>query len=113
MRKKSFQFSSRKVDCYFDASFAQLEKLVDRNQAVVVTDQNIFSIHRKKFSGWKTIVLRPGEKYKNQDSVNELINELIRLEADRKSVLIGVGGGVVTDITGYAASIYMRGISFG
>jgi len=38
---------------------------------------------------------------------------LIGLHADRKSVLIGVGGGVVTDITGYVASVYMRGISFG
>ena len=35
------------------------------------------------------------------------------MEADRKTILIGVGGGVVTDITGYVASIYMRGIPFG
>jgi 3-dehydroquinate synthase len=38
---------------------------------------------------------------------------LIEMEADRKTVLVGVGGGVITDITGYVASIYMRGLRFG
>ena len=35
------------------------------------------------------------------------------MKADRKTFIIGVGGGVVTDITGYAASVYMRGLKFG
>jgi hypothetical protein len=34
------------------------------------------------------------------------------MEADRKTTLVGVGGGVITDLTGYAASVYMRGIPF-
>ena len=42
-----------------------------------------------------------------------IIEQLIGFEADRSTTLIGVGGGVVTDLTGYVASIYMRGIRFG
>src|SRR6185369_11874808 len=61
----------------------------------------------------KTIVLKPGEVYKNQQTVDNIIQQLIDLGADRKSFLVGVGGGVVTDITGYVAGVFMRGIQFG
>ncbi len=67
----------------------------------------------QRFKGWNTIVLKPGEEYKVQATVDAVIEELIDMEADRKTTLVGVGGGVVTDITGYVASVYMRGISFG
>jgi len=113
MQKKTYRFSSKKVDYYFDADFSFLEKLVDKYKSVIITDENIFAGQQKKFRGWKTIVIPPGEKNKIQSTVDEVINQLIRAEADRKSFLIGVGGGVVTDITGYVASIYMRGIRFG
>ena len=42
-----------------------------------------------------------------------IINKLIELQADRKTTLVGIGGGVITDMTGYVASVYMRGIAFG
>jgi len=113
MEKKSYRFSSRKVDYYFDADFSLLEKLVDKDRAVIITDENILAGQQKKFRGWKTIVIKPGEKYKVQATVDEVINQLIGIETDRKSFIIGVGGGVVTDITGYVASVYMRGVRFG
>jgi 3-dehydroquinate synthase len=59
------------------------------------------------------IVLKSGEEQKNQDTVNAIIDNLVAMEADRKTVLVGIGGGVVTDVTGYVASIYMRGLRFG
>jgi 3-dehydroquinate synthase len=59
------------------------------------------------------ITLKPGEQYKIQQTVDTIITQLIGFEADRQSVLVGVGGGVITDLTGYVASIYMRGIRFG
>jgi 3-dehydroquinate synthase len=48
-----------------------------------------------------------------QETIDAVIEQLISMEADRKTTLVGVGGGVITDITGYAASVYMRGIPFG
>jgi 3-dehydroquinate synthase len=113
MKKKSFTFSTTTVNYYFDADFSYLEKLAPKETAVIITDENVFAKHKKKFKGWNTIVLKPGEEYKIQQTVDVVIDQLLALGADRKTTLIGVGGGVITDITGYVAGIYMRGIRFG
>ena len=113
MKKQQYKFSGRAATYYFDADFSYLEKLTDKDRAVLITDENIFRAHQKRFRNWKTIVLPPGESCKVQATVDSLVEQLIELGADRKTFLIGVGGGVVTDITGYVAAIYMRGLSFG
>jgi len=113
MQKKTISFFTRQTAFYFDASFSHLEKLVSREKAVIVTEENLFNAHKSKLKGWNTIVLKPGEQFKVQQTVDVVIDQLIALGADRQSVLIGFGGGVVTDITGYVAGIYMRGIEFG
>lgn len=113
MQKRSYKFSNATVDYYFDSNISQLKKLVDPKHAIIITDEHVHTAHTKKFAGWNTIVLRGGEEYKVQATVNVLIESLIEMEADRKTTLIGVGGGVITDIVGYLASVYMRGIPFG
>jgi 3-dehydroquinate synthase len=113
MLSKKYQFSGKIVDAYFDADFSILENLVNKEATILVTDENIFQKQQEKFSGWKTIVLKAGEPFKNQNTVDEIINQLIQFNTDRKSFIVGVGGGVVTDIAGFAASVYMRGIKFG
>ncbi len=113
MKKIQQVLSSGKVDIYLDASFNLLTKLVDKKNAVIVTDENIFSKHRAKFKNWNVITLKPGEQYKIQLTADAIIEQLIEFQADRSTTLIGVGGGVITDLTGYVASIYMRGIRFG
>jgi 3-dehydroquinate synthase len=113
MTKTENIFSSKKVDYYFDADFLYLEKLVTKENAVLITDKNVFQLHPLKFNGWKTIVIEAGEQYKQQATVDFIIERLIAFEADRKTFIVGVGGGVITDITGYAASVYMRGVPFG
>jgi 3-dehydroquinate synthase len=113
MQKKTFQFSNSKVDYYFAAGISHLKEIADQSTSILVTDENIFGHHRKRFRGWNTIVLKAGEEYKVQDTADLVIEQLIEMEADRKSTLIGIGGGVITDITGYVASVYMRGIRFG
>ena len=113
MNKYSFSFSSSTVNYYFDAQLEQLQKLVPAEQTIILTDDNIFARHKKKFKGWKTIVIKAGEAHKNQSTVDHIIEQLIETGADRKTTLIGIGGGVITDITGYVAGIFLRGISFG
>lgn len=98
---------------YFDAEFGYLEKIVSKQQTILITDKNIFESYSQLFDGWQTIVLPAGELHKQQATVDYIINELIQKNADRNTFIVGVGGGVVTDITGYAASIYMRGLKFG
>jgi 3-dehydroquinate synthase len=113
MKKRSFAFSSTTVDYFFDADFSYVEKLAPKETTIIITDDHVFAKHKKKFKGWNTIVLKPGEEYKIQPTVDVIIDQLLAMGADRKTTLIGVGGGVVTDITGYVAGIYMRGIRFG
>lgn len=98
---------------YFDASFDYLSEIVQKEQTILITDQHVFDNHSNIFDGWKTIVIPAGESHKQQSTVDYIIGELIILQADRNTFIVGVGGGVVTDITGYAASIYMRGLKFG
>lgn len=113
MRKRSYTFSTSTVDYFFNADFSYLEKIVSKENAVIITDDHLFDKHKKKFKGWNTIVLKPGEAFKVQQTVDVIIDQLIAFGADRKTTLIGVGGGVVTDMTGYVAGIYMRGIKCG
>ena len=112
MIEKKYQFSGKSIKGYFDADFSIIENLVDKENTVLITDENIFAKQSEKFRGWKTIVIQAGEQFKNQKAVDEIIKRLIEMNADRQSFIVGVGGGVVTDMAGYAASIYMRGIKF-
>ena len=113
MKKITYKFSDKSTDFYFNAEFSYLGTLIDQAKAVVITDDNIYQANKKKFSGWNTIVLNPGEEYKVQETVDAIIQQLVGFGADRKTFLLGVGGGVITDLTGYVAGIYMRGLPFG
>ena len=110
---RSIRFSGRKVDLHFDTAFRELGSVADRKSSVIITDENVFAAHGRKFRGWNVICLKPGEEFKVQQTADAIIDTLIGMEADRKTTLIGVGGGVVTDLTGYVASVYMRGIGLG
>jgi 3-dehydroquinate synthase len=59
-----------------------------------------------------TVILPDGEQYKTLDTIETIIDTLISKRHDRKTTLIALGGGVVGDITGFAAAIYQRGVNF-
>ncbi len=113
MHKSEFKFSQKTVSCYFDAAFSFLAELVKDKEIVIITDENIYQLHTDKLAAYPVIKFTAGEEHKNQDTVDLIIQELIKLGANKNTFLIGVGGGVVTDLTGYVASVYMRGIKFG
>lgn len=58
------------------------------------------------------VILPDGEEYKNLDTLNQIYTHLLQNKADRKTTLIALGGGVVGDMTGYAAASYQRGVNF-
>jgi len=113
MIKKTFRFSNSSVGYYFEGKISHIKQIVGSAKTIFITDENVFAAHEKQLNNRDVIVLKAGEKYKNQPTVDSIIEQLIEMEADRNTVLIGVGGGVVTDLTGYVASVYMRGIAFG
>ena len=111
--KKKFQFTDASVDYYFDAGINLLNSITDPANTIIITDENVFDLHQKKFKNFNCIVLKAGEEYKVQATIDTIVDQLLEMEADRKTTLVGVGGGVITDIAGYVASVYMRGIRFG
>lgn len=113
MEKKLFKFSNASTEIHFAAGISHLKKITDPKATVLITDENIFNAHTKRFKNWNTIVLKPGEEFKVQSTVDTIIEQLITMGADRQFTLVGVGGGVITDLTGYVAAVYMRGIRFG
>src|SRR5258706_10826434 len=113
MKHLNYKFSNSSTDFYLAYGISHLKDITDRQATVLITDENVYNAHGKRFKGWNTIVLKSGEEYKVQATVDAIIEQLIVMEADRKTTLVGVGGGGITDITGYVASIYMRGLRFG
>ena len=112
MQKKSFTFSSSTVQYYFDAEISYLDKLVNKATTILLADENFALKNKKKLAGWKTIIVPSGEQHKIQHTVDKIIELLISLGADRSTTLVGIGGGMVTDITGYVASVFLRGVKF-
>ncbi len=87
----------------------------------VITDSNVGPLYAEtvvkaceSIGGGKTglVTLPAGEENKNLDHISGIYRYLIEEKYDRKSCLIALGGGVVGDMTGYAAATYLRGISF-
>jgi 3-dehydroquinate synthase len=58
------------------------------------------------------IILRDGEEFKTWESLNEVFDALLANKCDRKTTLVALGGGVIGDMTGFAAATYMRGVPF-
>ena len=113
MRNSSYTFSQKKVSCLFDASFADILTFCKKEKVIIITDDLVYQQHQEKMNGFKVIRISPGEKNKNQQSADRVIDTLLQLETDKQTFIVGVGGGVVTDITGYAASIFKRGVRLG
>ncbi|WP_455202587.1 3-dehydroquinate synthase [Kaarinaea lacus] len=87
-------------------------------QILVVTNETIAPLYLDKVLSTlndahvETVVLPDGEQYKNLDTVNQIYNVLLEKRYDRRCTLIALGGGVIGDMTGFAAATYQRGVNF-
>ena len=87
-----------------------LSQNFDPANCFVITDQNLYEIYGDFINKFNHFVVKPGEISKSFETVQQIIERLVDLNLSRKSVLIGFGGGVVCDLTGFVASIYKRGV---
>jgi 3-dehydroquinate synthase len=94
-------------------SMANLKQHVPADGAVIITDTRVWDLYRHAFPPWPLIRIGTGEAAKSLETVHFIYGELLALEADRASYVVGVGGGMVCDVAGFAASTYMRGLPFG
>jgi 3-dehydroquinate synthase len=102
------------------ANPALLAQHIRGTQAVIVTNETVGPLYASQVAatvaslGKKvtTVTLPDGESFKHWETLNLIFDGLLRQGADRKTTLIALGGGVVGDITGFAAASYMRGVPF-
>ena len=94
-------------------SFRNFKKYLPTEQVVVVTDTNVNRLYGEYFADYPIIEIGLGEKSKTLATISDIIGRMLELKIDRKGFVLAVGGGIVTDVAGFAASIYQRGIAFG
>ena len=110
MRKAEYLFSQKIVTCIFDEVFDEVTINCKKDHAVIITDNTVYNYHKEKMDGFRLIIISAGEENKRQSTIDRIIRELLEMEVDKQTLIIGIGGGVVTDIAGYAASIFKRGV---
>ncbi|MEZ5691874.1 MAG: 3-dehydroquinate synthase [Rickettsiales bacterium] len=97
-----------------------ISPLLKNNQVIIVSDENVAKLYLHRLSNsleeekinFRSLVVPAGESTKSLSSFNKLIEDLLAQNPDRKTTLIALGGGVVGDITGFAASVLLRGVNF-
>lgn len=106
------------VDNSYDITIGKLPKIDFDTKVAVVTNPTVSAFHLdyllSNISAKEIhiVTLRDGEEHKNRESVDAILDSLFEHRFNRKSMLIAFGGGVIGDMTGFAASIYQRGIDF-
>lgn len=124
MNKVFVNLESKSYPIYITTDYTEFVKClnskVSGKKIVVITDDNVekyqWEAFSKVFEGTdyqvSKYVLKAGENNKNLDSVRGIYEFLVSENLDRKATLVALGGGVVGDITGFAAATFLRGINF-
>jgi 3-dehydroquinate synthase len=87
--------------------------LLPEKGVVIITDDNVNQLYGNRFPEVPVFSLLPGEKSKKLEVIENLAEQLLDAGIDRAGFVLAVGGGVVCDIAGFLASIFMRGIRCG
>ncbi len=102
----------------YDIIINKLPEIKLDKKVAIITNPKVSGLHinyltnRLKAKELHIITLPDGEEYKNWQSIEYALNRLFDAKFDRNSALIAFGGGVIGDMTGFAASIFLRGIEF-
>jgi len=89
-----------------------VNRYINANNVIFITDTHVGDLYGELFPSNNIITIGTGESVKNLDTVRDIYHRLVDLNADRSTFVVGIGGGVVCDICGFAASTYMRGLRF-
>ncbi len=95
-----------------------IRSFVAGNQVMIVTNETVSKLYLAKVHSQltefqcNTLVLPDGEAYKTLETMNKIIDALLAQHHHRDTTLIALGGGVVGDMTGFAAACYQRGVNF-
>ena len=105
-------------DTAYDITIDQFQTLTIDKKVVVVTNPTISKLHleyllsKLDIKDLSVVTIPDGEQYKNMETIEDILEHCFEHKLNRSSLLIAFGGGVIGDMTGFAASIYQRGIEF-
>ena len=94
-------------------SIRNVHKYLPPAEVVIITDRNVYQHYHQVMPFDRIIQIGTGETTKTLDTIRYILEELLEMEADRSVFILGIGGGIVCDVAGFAASIYLRGVRFG
>ena len=103
-----------------DQAGERIGSVIERRPAVIVTDRTVAALHLAALAAslneagvsHETVIIEPGETTKEFAGLESLLNAVLDTSPERDTVLVALGGGVIGDITGFAASIVLRGIDY-
>ena len=113
MEKISIHTGSQVSQIIIGEKWTDIKKYLPEKKIVIITDNNVYRIYGNNFPDYPVISIDPGEASKRLEIIGNLTEKLLNIGIDRADFILGIGGGVVCDITGFLASIYMRGVRFG
>jgi 3-dehydroquinate synthase len=106
-----YPFSQSAETKVFFSDSTDFEELnLQKNTTYFFVDSHVYKMYFKWFDGKNIIEIPSGESSKSWDFTAKILQQLLELGADQHALFVGVGGGVVTDFTGFIASIYKRGV---
>ena len=109
MTNKSYHIGNFDVACQFGVNISAWLSHQREQSVFIISDENIFSSYPNLFANHPFYILKSGETIKNQDSINDIVSLMLDQQIDRNILIVGLGGGVITDIAGFVSSIYKRG----
>lgn len=122
MQTLNLDLGDRSYPIYIGQGLLQQPELltahVKGRRCVTVSNETIAPLYLEAINAalksykQSAVILPDGEAYKNLDTLNQIYTHLLEVKADRKTTLIALGGGVVGDMTGFAAASYQRGVNF-
>jgi 3-dehydroquinate synthase len=95
-----------------DHDLGGLPELAGSRDGVIVTDANVRRCQGSRLPAWPVVEIGTGEGAKTLRTVEALARALVSGRVDRRTLVVGVGGGVVCDVTGFVASTILRGVPF-
>ncbi len=113
MRTVTIHTDQKESKIMIGEDFRNVTQYLPSGKTIVITDDNLLKHYGKHFESFPIISIGLGETNKTLETVSHILDRLIALEADRSTYIVAVGGGIVCDVAGFAASIYMRGLSYG
>jgi 3-dehydroquinate synthase len=113
MKKLMLHGSDLESTILIGEHFQNVGNYLPQARVILITDRQVYESYSEFFSLYETIITGTGESIKTLETITAIYEQFIEREVDRSTFLLGVGGGVVCDITGFAASTYLRGLRFG